>query len=361
MTKTQDVCGRCSKTINGRQQYIACTGTCNRRFHCRCVNIAAAEYELLVQNGVSTYECHECTKLPGLDSAKLCSDDVHSCVDPSGDAGEEQPDKEEGPGDNADLRTIILQLCRKVDALSSEVQALRADNEQLHLQLARNAELLRKSLGTGPPRSALLNQEAAYASHMSAIPSTTTNVTVPSCSTSSNFEARRTSYASALRTTTTGGDMQAGRQVRPLPVWNRAPNLEHGDPFVASTAGIRNSRSTTDEDGYTLVQKKRRVRPATGTNSTSKLTAVPRPPRSRALFVSRLDPTTTVDDIAAILSNVVKTCVCTPLPSRHVSYASFHIAVEWDDFDKVNDASVWPIGCLFRQFFGLLRRNEEDA
>ncbi|KAM7301159.1 hypothetical protein ISCGN_016700 [Ixodes scapularis] len=143
MTKTQDVCRRCSKTINGRQQYIACTGTCNRRFHCRCVNIAAAEYELLVQNGVSTYECHECTKLPGLDSAKLCSDDVHCCVDPSGDAGEEQPEKEEGPGDNADLRTIILQLCRKVDALSSEVQALRADNEQLHLQLARNAELLR--------------------------------------------------------------------------------------------------------------------------------------------------------------------------------------------------------------------------
>ncbi|KAG0417406.1 hypothetical protein HPB47_005648, partial [Ixodes persulcatus] len=142
MTKTQDVCGRCSKTINGRQQYIACSGTCNRRFHCRCVNIAAAEYELLVQNGVSTYECQECVKLPGLDSAKLGSDDVPCCVDPSGDAGEEQPDKEEGLGDNADLRTIILQLCRKVDVLSSEVQALRADNEQLHPQLSRNAELL---------------------------------------------------------------------------------------------------------------------------------------------------------------------------------------------------------------------------
>ena len=153
--------------------------------------------------------------------------------------------------------------------------------------------------------------------------------------------------------------MQPGRQVRPLPEWNRAPNLEHGDPMVGSTTGIRDSRSTTDDDGYTLVQKKRRVKPATGTNSTSKLTAVPRPPRSRALFVSRLDPTTTVDDIAAILSSVVKTCVCTQLPSRHMSYASFHIAVEWDDFDKVNDANVWPIGCLFRQFFGLLRRQED--
>ena len=198
MTKTQDVCGRCSKTINGRQQYIACSGTCNRRFHCRCVDIAAAEYELLVQNGVSTYECQECTKSPGPDSAKHSTDYVPCSVEPSGDAGEVQPEKEEGLGDNADLRTIILQLCRKVDALSSEVQALRTDNEQLHLHLARNAELLRKSLGTAPPRSPLSNPEAAHASHMSATPSTTTIVTKPSCLTSSNLEVRPTSYASTL-------------------------------------------------------------------------------------------------------------------------------------------------------------------
>ncbi|KAG0431130.1 hypothetical protein HPB47_022072, partial [Ixodes persulcatus] len=244
MTKTQDVCGRCSKTINGRQQYIACSGTCNRRFHCRCVNIAAAEYELLVQNGVSTYECQECTKLPGLDSAKLGSDDAKN------------------------------NLTRRKDFETTQT------SERSSFSFAGR----------------LMFSHLKYRPCEQTMNSYTFNLPVMRNSFTYQLRVHASDHYDWWR--------HASRETStPLPVWNRAPNLEHGDPLVASTTGIRGSRSTTDEDGYTLVQKKRRVKPATGTNSTSKLTAVPRPPRSRALFVSRLDPTTTVDDIAAILSN----------------------------------------------------------
>lgn len=87
--------------------------------------------------------------------------------------------------------------------------------------------------------------------------------------------------------------------------------------LVASTAGIRGSQSTVDKEGFPIIQNKRKVRPATGTNTGRRLTSVPPPPWSRALFVSWPNATTTVYDIIEMLSTVVITYVRTKLPFRH--------------------------------------------
>lgn len=41
---------------------------------------------------------------------------------------------------------------------------------------------------------------------------------------------------------------------------------------------------------------------------------------------------------------------CSAQSLKDLYNASFHIAVEWDDLDKIKDANGWPTGSLFRQF-----------
>lgn len=112
-----------------------------------------------------------------------------------------------------------------------------------------------------------------------------------------------------------------------------------------------------DAEGFKTVTRKKRPRPAEGKNAGSKLSSVPRQPRRRGLFVSRLDPQTTEADITESLASVLrgKSVTCTKLVTKHDSYASFHVAVENDDFDDINVPDIWPTGCLFRPFFGILR------
>lgn len=74
----------------------------------------------------------------------------------------------------------------------------------------------------------------------------------------------------------------------------------------------------------------------------SKLSSVPRPSKSRAVFVTRLDPAMTPDNITELLASVIykKPAVCTKLQSKFDGYDSFHIFVDWNDFDKINGANV---------------------
>ncbi|KAG0418835.1 hypothetical protein HPB47_004561 [Ixodes persulcatus] len=104
MATDGDVCGSCSKTFFGRQQFLHCSGICGRRFHCRCINVAPEYHDLLMKDGSSTYRCSSCTKQMGdKDNAQSATP---SHLDPS----------------------------------------LKVDNESLRVQLAQNNALLRKSL-----------------------------------------------------------------------------------------------------------------------------------------------------------------------------------------------------------------------
>ncbi|KAM7285627.1 PDZ domain-containing protein 8 [Ixodes scapularis] len=62
LTGSKDVCGSCSAPFYGRQQFLACSGTCRRRFHCKCINVVEGDYDLLMVNGVSSYKCSTCVK-----------------------------------------------------------------------------------------------------------------------------------------------------------------------------------------------------------------------------------------------------------------------------------------------------------
>lgn len=84
-----------------------------------------------------------------------------------------------------------------------------------------------------------------------------------------------------------------------------------------------------------------------GTGSASKLSATPIGLiyRLRALFVSRLNPSTTCEDVSDTVNSAMgpQSCVCTKLPTKHDSYSSFHVSVNKNDFEKLLDAELWSV------------------
>ncbi|KAH9377703.1 hypothetical protein HPB48_016203 [Haemaphysalis longicornis] len=82
------------------------------------------------------------------------------------------------------------------------------------------------------------------------------------------------------------------------------------------------------EDGFKVVKYRRRAEASSGTSKMSKVKAVSRKPISKALFVSRLDLRTLIEDVKDLLKPVLgdKTVQCVKLHTKYDSYASFHLS-----------------------------------
>ncbi|KAM7290612.1 hypothetical protein ISCGN_027228 [Ixodes scapularis] len=169
---------------------------------------------------------------------------------------------------------------------------LKADNEALRLRLSENTELLRKA-------------------------STPLEVQGLPAGQSSNFAA---ALKNPSKSTTNTDDDGIGRQsTKPF----RLPQRSN----LATATQPEPKRNDVDAEGFQTFTRKKRVKPTEGRNTVSKLSCVPRQPRRRALFISRLNPHTTESDITESLAGVLKGkwMKCTKLATKHDSYASFHL------------------------------------
>jgi hypothetical protein len=83
---------------------------------------------------------------------------------------------------------------------------------------------------------------------------------------------------------------------------------------------------------------------------------IPKSGRSKALFVFRFSPEVTADEVCKTLKEQLslENLVCTRLETKFNSYSSFHVSVTEDEFLLINDAGVWPSGCLIAPYYGKL-------
>ncbi|KAH9367611.1 hypothetical protein HPB48_009982 [Haemaphysalis longicornis] len=125
---------------------------------------------------------------------------------------------------------------------------------------------------------------------------------------------------------------------------------------IASGCGGGTSPTDTTEDGFKVVKYRRRATASSGTSKLSKVKAVPRKPISKALFASRLDPRTLIEDVKDLLKPFLgdKTVQYVKLRTKYDSYASFHLSGDDEAFAAMNSPDVWPEGSIFHQFFGQL-------
>lgn len=88
------------------------------------------------------------------------------------------------------------------------------------------------------------------------------------------------------------------------------------------------------------------------------LSVVERPPRQRALFVSKLSPDTATADLKKhIESQNICPLSCRRLKTKYSSYSSFYVTVDEENMQRLNDPSMWPRGCIFKPFRGILHDN----
>ena len=109
-----------------------------------------------------------------------------------------------------------------------------------------------------------------------------------------------------------------------------------------------------------VVNKRRRNKTmVNGINTQAKLRVIA---KSKALFVTRLDPETNNTDVENFIreNNNISAKV-TKLKTEHHSYASFHVEVSENDFEALFTSEIWPEGSLISEFFGKLRTEQTDV
>ncbi|KAM7281752.1 hypothetical protein ISCGN_002890 [Ixodes scapularis] len=103
--------------------------------------------------------------------------------------------------------------------------------------------------------------------------------------------------------------------------------------------------------GINSARPKARTPALTGASETCKLIVAPPSTRRRALFVTKLNPDPSYEDITSHLSSVgVEEVECRKLKTRYDSYASFHVSVAAKDFEKLCVPPCGPNPASLRLF-----------
>ena len=116
----------------------------------------------------------------------------------------------------------------------------------------------------------------------------------------------------------------------------------------------RRGRLVTDEDGFSRYEKPRRERrpPVIGTGQRQRLRVV-REVRRCDVFVSRLHPDTTVEELTREVEDIIGEAPLSviKLRTRHPSYASFHVTAAEAHRSTLLSTEAWDEGTLVRNYF----------
>ncbi|KAG0434473.1 hypothetical protein HPB47_019085 [Ixodes persulcatus] len=243
----------------------------------------------------------------------------------------------ESPSDDCGLRELVQDLCRKIEDLTQEVRSLRSDNESLRTHLARNTDLLR----SWPSVSEASQRPSRGEFHKRPRPLSSI-MTRPPRIDERHFELSGERHGSR------GFDRGS------------VPALSDRRGYTGTDGSKTTVNQPMDADGFLQVVPRRRVKASAGSAKESMLHVVAKPPRKKALFVSRLHPETTCEEVSEIVGSVLDSqgFECTKLASRYDTYSSFHVSVNDEDFEKLVCPDLWPEGCLFRPFLGRLRLDD---
>ena len=133
----------------------------------------------------------------------------------------------------------------------------------------------------------------------------------------------------------------------------RSPRNESGSQSYADAVQLNsNKESKPSSDGFQLVsRKKTKTKSIIGSGvSNSQLKASSG--RFSSVFISRLSPDTSCEDIIKYANDSLKLSVkCEKLKSKFDSYASFKIDVVCNNPAMLYNPESWPSGILVRKFF----------
>lgn len=349
MPPSTDACTICSRVFYGRQKFLRCSG-CKLRAHTKCV-CWPDNVDTFLQSGVSSFLCESCAIIGG--AARPNSDGVvgnhaSNAADFSRTPAALSPARQLPAGPPASppvdlgagfesLRSMLLDAMEGISFLTDEVAALRDENARLRHEQKRDAELQAGAMAV--LRSEVRGLRDALGQRRQ-----------PDAP-----DRRRQPVDRAA-----GGSL--GKDTYAAALHSSLPQASPTKVVAATLFSDGQSNASPKDDvpisGINSARPKARTPALTGASDTCKLIVAPPSTRRRALFVTKLNPDTSCEDISSHLSSVgVEEVECRKLKTRYDSYASFHVSVAAKDFDKLSDPAVWPKSCLFKAFRGALRED----
>ena len=312
-----------------------------------CVHLGDVDQASVTVSGESTYTCDACVTSLGTSNAKDLASPVGSeSLPPEGDKIRPASNMEYSISTvSSQLEAVRLNgqstihliesLVGMVSKLTEEVANLKNDNVSLKDEIKSLHRLIQTAPGTYTASEqrvlpAVMSSKDMVTSQrvpLSAPSSETQPPIVPAATTLAGL-----SYRDVLAAGSSPPDAEGFTIVRSKRV----------TPTAVNTAAVATS------------SRKPRVA-MIGAGSSSSLSVVQKR-RTKSLFVSRFSPDVTASDVENSLKDQLQipSLTCTRLKTKHSSYASFHVSVPEDDFSLINNAGVWPNGCLIAPYYGRL-------
>lgn len=167
--------------------------------------------------------------------------------------------------------------------------------------------------------------------------------------TDDQVQSERRSYVQVARENLLSLGESKSINIRNPPRLNDDHKELHSDRPPNHTQALRASESNT--------RKQKEI--ISGKNTNTRLKSAVRYPRKAAIFVSRLNRSTQVNDVIDFLGPLnLKHQQCTQMKTRYDSYASFHIETLDSEQHLLLKDSLWPEGCIVTKFLGRLKQDQ---
>ncbi|KAL1483934.1 hypothetical protein MTO96_050155 [Rhipicephalus appendiculatus] len=338
MAPSRDACLLCSCPFFAKQQFFR-RESCSKRVHAKCVTWPDEELQHL-KSGSRSFYCSLCD--PSYAHGKPSEGDSVAC---RGEHSSTQtgslPSCSPPDGDLAGLRHLLLDALEGISFLSDEVSQLREENERLRKDHSRGVEQQARVVASFGKRSAswselLTNRTATVPVKAAVVP------------------ARENDDPSAISKPPAYSGQPLSNTLSP----------SNSPPAEEDTCKRRSVISATTSSAALLPPEgERKKKPASfGAMTTSIISVAERPQRPqrpqwpKAIFVKKLSPDTTAADIKKYITSMDLSPISfRRLQTNFQSYSSFYIEVDEETLQRLHDPLMWPLGCLFKPFRGVLR------
>lgn len=323
-------CHLCEAKIFNFHSKLQCMGFCDKKIHSNCFKKYndSTIYEkgiiLKIEDEKMQFVCIQCN-----DINTLTGDHNHP----------DEENNEELQINNSEK--YILEILKTVKSLSNELIYIRAENRELKNEIVSMKKLLLLENKKQLPAEGRTNNTIDAKLKLGA----KTYAGIARSNKSNNSPLANPSSENVVQPTTSYSTNDSA-----LSKPSHSESVSDADKI---------SEENTDQEGFKLVtHKKKKNKFTQALQGCMKSTALKpaKKIKKKELFISRLDPSTTTIEIESFLLNnlKIKNAKCTKLKTKYLTYSSFHLSINADDYVKVHHEDVWPEGILIKNFVGKL-------
>lgn len=315
-------CVICKATVNiSKDISTKCSGNCGSIAHAKCIS---------TDSGCSSYRCVHCSAEPTTPGSPALSGSEFEKIL----LGQKK------------LFETIVNLTKKVDTLSTDniiLKTLLDDSRKETSDLRLQVQQLRMAIA--PSYSDIVRPPTD--------PTNTHRHTKNPIPGSSNDAVRTpkstTSYTPSQQPT---AQQQASLHSQ-LSHSGRTPDA---DGFVLHTSRSRRQQPLVESAGTNKQRRPDTSQLGARTSTALKVASNVRP-RTKALFVTRFDPSVTEREVADYLQHEasISYLKVVKLKTKFDSYSTFYVAVAEKEFPAVFNPMMWPEGILLKEYKGPLK------